>query len=32
METQEWVHFALLSEFQNISYCCLQYKYSYGFT
>jgi len=28
METQEWVHFALLSELQNISYCFLQHKCS----
>jgi hypothetical protein len=27
MGWQEWVHFTLLSELQNIAYCCLQCKY-----
>jgi hypothetical protein len=32
MGRQEWVYFTLLSELQNIAYCCLQYECGYGFT
>jgi hypothetical protein len=32
MGWQEWVHFTLLSELQNIAYCWLQYKCGYVFT